>query len=249
MSSRSACDQPPGNGDRTAPSDGAVPVLLDIDRAVVLMGGNRDFYTKIAGRFCVDGRLQLQAMQQHVQDRQWGDAIRSAHTLKGLTGTVGADALAALMRRIEQLLKGIVADASGQDLDCVRRMESDLVAHLLEAVALFDRTHEQMKIDVPLDSRTNAGGLVPAQATGASFGASNDADRATLAAALNELQDLLRRRNMRALTLLKEIQHAHAGLLGASAAALDAAISQLDFDAASAELAALLRGAEGQSCP
>lgn len=81
------------------------PLAIDVEAAISRIGGDRDFYVQIAQLFQTDAITQVADMERHLKLDQWSDAARSAHTLKGLAGTVGATALAADCAAIEVMLK------------------------------------------------------------------------------------------------------------------------------------------------
>ena len=125
-------------------------------------------------------------MQRLVADLQAGllaDAARLMHTLKGVAGTLGAEALARQAARGELLLRG----AGPCDLDLLRSSTEDSIAHtraaLSELVALLD---------------TAAGtGTAP-----------RERDAGALVAALLALQPLLADSDMGATDVFAELQAA-----------------------------------------
>jgi HPt (histidine-containing phosphotransfer) domain-containing protein len=84
-----------------------VPPLPGIDAATALdrMSGNTRLYLKALGIFLNLGDQHSQEMLEALEARNWRELHRAVHTLKGLAGTIGADALHAEALVLEQRLK------------------------------------------------------------------------------------------------------------------------------------------------
>nr|WP_295785638.1 ATP-binding protein [Rhodoferax sp.] len=116
-----------------APSDSAA--IVDSAAAIERLGGSHEFYQTIAAVFLHDGLAQYNELVQRVARGDNANALRNAHTLKGLAATVGANPLAAAAAHTESLLKRLVAaDAQPQALTRVNESLVSLGAQLALAV-------------------------------------------------------------------------------------------------------------------
>jgi HPt (histidine-containing phosphotransfer) domain-containing protein len=84
-----------------------LPVLPGIDAATAVdrMSGNTRLYLKALGMFLNLGDQHGQEMLHALEARDWRELHRAVHTLKGLAGTIGADALHEEALVLEQRLK------------------------------------------------------------------------------------------------------------------------------------------------
>ncbi|MCY4755938.1 response regulator [Pelomonas aquatica] len=182
-----------------APEAAPAPVLLDRDAALQRLGGRQALYERLAKSFVLDMPAEMGALRRHLRGQAAGDALRVLHTLRGLAGGVGANALAALAGRQEEALRsrGDIAAAE---------------AGLGELQTLLDAT---LRL---LDPGAAAGPAAPqAQAPG------------TPLEALRRLRLLLVERNMRSVAACEQLATAHGDALGPEFAALGAAVARLDF--------------------
>ena len=78
--------------------------LIGIDSNVGLshMAGNLRLYTQLLERFCQSQRNAIHQLHQQIEQQQWQDAIRQAHTLRGLASNIGAQKLALAAQEVEQ---------------------------------------------------------------------------------------------------------------------------------------------------
>ncbi|MFA9218034.1 MAG: response regulator, partial [Sphingomonadaceae bacterium] len=119
-----------------APAPGAGLAMLDSEAALRRMGGLKPVYL-IALRSFMAEALRLDAgMQEAAAVRQPDPALAALHTLKGLSGTVGADRLARLVAQAELALKEDGEQAMGWPL--VQQVHQELPA-VMDAVELLAR--------------------------------------------------------------------------------------------------------------
>ncbi len=88
--------------------------VIDSERAIHRLGGSREFYETIVTVFQRDGVAQCAALVQCVAQAHYANALRHAHTLKGLSATVGANALSSAASHAEALIKRLPQDAGAQ---------------------------------------------------------------------------------------------------------------------------------------
>jgi PAS domain S-box-containing protein len=108
--------------------------LLDRDAALQRLGGRETLYQRLVAAFSADVPNEMEALRRHVQQGSVLDAVRVLHTLRGLAGSVGANALAALAGAQEQAVRrqGSVAPA---DAETLQRLLDESLAALKAAAA------------------------------------------------------------------------------------------------------------------
>ena len=186
---------------------------IDLDRAVARMGASRELYDQVASAFCGDAQQQLDTLSAAVQSRDWADAARHAHTLRGLAGTVGAMALAERAAEAEVQCK---AAAQGSTVP------NGTVATVLSALNhSLQQTLATLQVLLPLPPTQ-----VPQLAMAHPLTAS---DRFALLQSLAELEANLKDNNMRSTVLSTALVQRYGGAAGASLADLNATVQQLGF--------------------
>lgn len=131
-------DAAPLMGDEEA----ALPTIvgLQLDSALQRLGGNRALLRKLLGRFC---ETQGDAAARIHQALQAGDqelALRTAHTLKGLAGNLGAQHLSDMADELERLLLHPDAEDAGRRLV---DLQSELQAQVERIAAVLASTTPQ----------------------------------------------------------------------------------------------------------
>jgi CheY-like chemotaxis protein len=194
-------------GDVPPPHDES-PELLDTETALQRLGGDVALYAYVASDFCDAALNHFQTLESEVSASHWNDAIRHAHSLKGLSGTVGANTLSAMSAQIEKLLKAGPTTAATLQLPALRECLEKSVA-ALRPFAMATQTHTTLaaapSIETPQDPE--------------------------LAQNLLAWQELLRTGNMRALTDWEAmLPHLRARSF-ADLDELDRSMKQLDFSA------------------
>ena len=82
-----------------------MPEVLDqaaLDSLLQAVGGDADFVDELVDTFLADVPQQLAELRAAVATGTAADAVRPAHTLKGTAGSIGARAVEALSRSIEE---------------------------------------------------------------------------------------------------------------------------------------------------
>ena len=111
---------------------------IDTIAALARLGGNRAMYDRLLHRFCDN---QADTASQLLTDRESSDTeamLLRAHTLRGLAGNIGANALAAQAEKLEQLLKcGQAANdpAIGTQLESLRLSLPAVIARAREILS------------------------------------------------------------------------------------------------------------------
>ncbi|MEX1666678.1 PAS domain S-box protein [Zhongshania arctica] len=191
------------------------PAGFSFKEALLRMGNNRGLYAGQARTFASRHSNDIQNILGLLRINNRPGAVRELHTLRGVSGTLGAQALAACLAEAEIAAKSVVEVAVIETM-------------LLSAEKLLQEACEVL--------RTLADSLSPPQAVAS---ASSDRSVAPDSAQLLELQMLLKESNMRAMAVHADMK---AGLAsyGDQARALDDAISVLDFAKAHEIVGAIL---------
>ncbi|KQY79399.1 response regulator [Pelomonas sp. Root1444] len=112
------------------PAATAAPQLLDRDAALGRLGGRQALYDRLITSFARDVPAEMLALRRHLRQGSVPDAVRVLHTLRGLAGAVGADALAALAGAQEQAVRGEGGVQAAQ-VDTLQRLLDDTLAALV----------------------------------------------------------------------------------------------------------------------
>ncbi len=107
-----------------------LPVIDGIDTADGLsrVGGNLKRYVKVLEQF-VENQGQVEsALNQSVEKEDWETAVRLAHTLKGIAGTIGASELQKLAAELEKSLKAETLTVLDEQISAVGTMVAETVA-------------------------------------------------------------------------------------------------------------------------
>jgi two-component system sensor histidine kinase/response regulator len=213
-------------------SDNAMYVpLIDVDTAIKRMGGNHSFYDKVVFGFRSDAAALVTELQGYLAVADHAQAIRSAHTLRGLAATVGAVALSAQAQQIETALRTALADASSDSPAGLEDMAADLSNQLAQVLAAL-----------PQSSTPQMSGSSSLRQLNDSADKKFDGD--AFATLLQELVALLRLRDMQATVVGEKIRQEFSSTLDSyqreKLSVLEQALSQLDFVSAIATCDALL---------
>jgi len=200
------------------------PEGFSFKEALLRMGNNRTLYGSQARMFASRHDQDVSKIRTLLQSGSRPAAVRELHTLRGVSATLGAQALASCLSQAEAAAKGVAELVDIEDM-------------LATADVLLQQA---CKVMLEL-----ADALAPAAASGASSIGANAEDKdqglvidAELSAKLDELAALLKDSNMRALDLFAEL---NAFFTAQSDAAADVqnAMAGLDFSGAYAALCKL----------
>jgi len=115
---------------------------IDVQGGVARVGGNKRSYLKLLEMFREDQSTAIESIRAALADNKSEDAIRIAHTLKGVGGTIGATALQKASAKLESTLK------SGGDVEEL----------LVGAKAELDRVLETLESNICTDEKPDARG-------------------------------------------------------------------------------------------
>ena len=186
--------------------------VLDVEGATARLGGSAELFEQIARAFQKELPQLMLAVRQQCSDQALPDAARTAHTLKGLCGTVGAMALAGTALQLEKVLRATVqqpdASASTAMDAALRDLESGAAVLAGQLVAVFPTTEESRPAET-----------VPVP----------EAEREPMRLALAELADLLELNNMRSTTLCAQLEKQYGSYLGKDFFAIAQQVQLLQF--------------------
>ncbi len=77
---------------------------LDSHKGLKLLSGNVKLYRSLLEKFVAKQADSIDQIKTHIANNDWDSARRTAHTLKGLAGNLGADPLRVLSADLESLL-------------------------------------------------------------------------------------------------------------------------------------------------
>jgi CheY-like chemotaxis protein len=183
---------------------------MDLHGALGRMSGSRALYSRTAKGFLkILSTMHGTLLEQH-QGNDKQKLAMTLHTLKGNAGTLGVTVLAQEAKRLEQLCMTEFGSAP------CRQALDGMAATIDQAASLLQQAIGVLDVDVVAPSSTQ-----PAQANGTDS-----------ASALAELAALLEQSDMDALLKFAEMRVRLEGLPDGLFDKLDAALQQLDFQAA-----------------
>ena len=194
----------------------AADARLDVAAALRRIGGHRSAYARMLRGSLGDIAASADALDAHLAAGRRGDASLLMHTMKGLTATLGAVALAALAARAERAFD---APADGTDEGAAARRADER--------GLARAWREALRLDVPEIERV-ACKFAPAVPPDA---AALTVPLDELLRRLEELAALLREADMAAVDACERLRAAPGALAG-RLDELDAAVGAFDFDRA-----------------
>ncbi len=205
--------------------------LIDVSAAIKRMGGNREFYDTVVFGFRTDAALLVDELQRYITVDDHAQAIRPAHTLRGLAATVGAVALSAQAQQIEMTLKNALADTSSVHAATLAAMSADLTNQLAQVLAALPQSSPStMSSASSLRQFSNSADEIL------------DAD--AFATTLQELDALLKVSDMQATVVGEKIRQEFSDTLDSDQleklSVLEQALARLDFVSAIAACDTLL---------
>jgi two-component system sensor histidine kinase/response regulator len=207
--------------ERTQPEFEALP---GIDKEVGLrrVAGNETLYRKLLLDFHRDFASEDDRIRNAIDGNRLADAGRLVHTLKGVSGTIGAMALYGASRTLESELRD---GKPGRPLLILAEVTRELarVIHGLEPLAR-EATTKLAGAELAADSPVNP------------------MDRVTLELSLRELADLVQRNSPDAENAVERVRVALRGRRGKELAKLTLALDLYDFRAAMLAINAIADG-------
>ncbi len=202
---------PPARIEPRAPTD-----WVDVNSALARLGGNAELYAKVLESYLRDLANLPDQLETMLQQGDLKGAHRLLHTLKGLSATVGAGALAAVAKSMETLVSE--ADSTGPVTTGSSHFRDTVVCTQRALKAVLARFTPLKHSATASDKRMNIPQL-----------------RTDLAA----LHSLLRQHDMQALKVHAQLCLTHDGAQ-AALMALNQAMSELDFEKSMVQCAFLI---------
>ena len=121
-----------------------LPVLdgIDTERGLSRTGGNILLYKHLLVKFHSDNQTVLQDLDRAVETEDQETAVRIAHTIKGLSGTIGAEALQAVAAELEAALKSGLQSDTGELRQQFGGLLKEVLA-VLEPLAAQERSQRK----------------------------------------------------------------------------------------------------------
>ncbi|RZJ07604.1 MAG: response regulator [Rubrivivax sp.] len=110
-------------------TEAPAPQLLDRAAALKRLGGRQELYDRLMATFAQDVPAEMNSLRRYVRLESVPDVIRVLHTLRGLAGVVGGNALAALAGSQEQAVRE-ETDVHAVDIDALKRVLDDTLSAL-----------------------------------------------------------------------------------------------------------------------
>jgi len=104
---------------------------LDLAQGLSVMRGQPDKYLRLLRQFAESHGADMARIREQIRANQADDACRTAHTLKGVAGTLGFNHLAGLASRLESALK-----QRGDSGDLIEAIEPELATLAAAILAL-----------------------------------------------------------------------------------------------------------------
>ncbi len=192
--------------------------FVDVDSAIKRMGCSRDFYEKVVLGFRSDAALLVAELQRFITMKDHAQAMRAAHTLRGLADTVGAGALSAQAEQIETTLRKMHSDTSNLNFAGLEDMSTYLATQFVYVLAALP---QPLPPSLTVYSEHEVAGLL---------------DRVTFSTKLQELRSSLELRDMQASKLGEQLRQRFGSMLDKDQLdqllALEHALGRLDFTSA-----------------
>ncbi|MCY4744401.1 response regulator [Pelomonas sp. UHG3] len=132
-----------------AAAPAAPPRLLDSAAALQRLGGRQALYERLVASFAKDAPAEIDSLRRSRREASVPDVARALHTLRGLAGAVGGNALAALAGAQEQAVRSL-NDVAGADPEALRALLEETLAALQPASPPPPAGGPVDALDVPL---------------------------------------------------------------------------------------------------
>ncbi|WP_219116688.1 PAS domain S-box protein [Janthinobacterium sp. UMAB-56] len=179
---------------------------LDLDVATALrrLGGSMPIYQRALKGYIHEAASFESAFRTAIQDKQYSDAHRILHTMKGVAGTIGANRLSEMVIKEEQLLEQQASDDAWRELDDLWRVAAQVIEAAKQYLA-------------QIAPAANAAPLTPTW------------DMAVLRTGIVELQQLLAAGDLEADDAFGRLQDAFGPLMPDEFAVIEESIEALNY--------------------
>lgn len=195
------------------------PEELDIKGALTRLGGRKELYEKVLKKFVPECSRAHETISRQLADGDMEAASRTAHTVKGASGTIGATVLSRAAEDVEKQIKN-----RQKDLAPYLKRFNEVMNNTLKMISEY-LENEAVGLPVKPDRNKNA----PVT------------DKA-IERSLEELMDYLKSGDMRALNVWEHLKwHFEGTVADPMISDFDRAMDLLDFDSASEILTMLMK--------
>lgn len=100
---------------------------LNFKHGLTLMGGNNDKFIKLLQKFFNNHKSSVAEIRKYLADNDIQSAYRTAHTLKGVSGNIGADELYKTSCELENSLKNYKRNGLNEIIDKAENALNELL--------------------------------------------------------------------------------------------------------------------------
>jgi HPt (histidine-containing phosphotransfer) domain-containing protein len=125
---------------------------IDLNVATRNLGGNTTLLRKLLRDFYADHANDVQKIQAALNNQDFEQAQRLAHTVKGIAGTIGAGDLQGAAAELEKLLKGKKAKAALSALEQFHAAVTALMPSIAPLAAPSQQERKETGATEPLDN-------------------------------------------------------------------------------------------------
>jgi signal transduction histidine kinase/DNA-binding response OmpR family regulator len=201
-------DETPVPGQATAAATTTTGVNPDFERALRQIGGNTALFRKMSTMFGRASAGLAVDLQRHMLGEERDAALRLLHTLQGTAATVGARQLADYALRLQQKVR------ASESTRAMPFAADEFEALIRQSCSALQAYADALVMQPAAPTKAHA---VP--------------NKAAITGILDELDALMRARNMRALSTFDELRAAYGPALADRLSALEQMISDLNFPA------------------
>ena len=130
---------------------------LDVGDGLTRVLGNRETYGRVLTLFRDNHADDAEAIGRAIDEEEWGSAEHLAHTLKGVSGNIGAKAVFKAATALEKAIRERLEGDASPALERTKGSLKELLAGLGAVLAQLDATSDET--EPPPDSQTLAAGL------------------------------------------------------------------------------------------
>ena len=197
---------------------------MDVQSGLKRVVGNRKLFLTLLKKYVSGQADAIDRIRTALQQDDRGTAERDAHTLKGVSGNIGAGAVEDIAMRIEGAIR------TGAALDAI---EDDLLQCQGELDALIGAISTVLGIEPPVVVKPAAVASAPVTPTAAPAEAKAASGLEAIMGKVNELMDLMAEGDVGASDIFEEIQPDLKQALGANVVrAMTKAFDDFDFELA-----------------
>lgn len=112
--------------------------ILDFDKTLTRLGNKRAFYEDLLKRYCANYRNLVQEISDMRQNQQDDEAKRLLHSLKSVTGNIGAMKLSGFIAQFEEHYESSNEKCFGEMLEELSKLNDELIATIQGVISTKD---------------------------------------------------------------------------------------------------------------